>query len=78
MIPHMTTAIRAVHILDLQTHGYQEDKDPQRIAVARTLAAQLLLALDGEASRIGLDNDLDQALTLAKKIKKSKRLDKSK
>ncbi len=68
MSDHMATAIRAVHQLDLQTHAYQEDQDPQRIAVARTLAARLFLALDQQAAALGLNaNEIEQARALAKR-----------
>ena len=68
MTTPMATAIRTVHQLDLQTHAYQEDQDPQCIAVARTLAARLFLAIDQQAKALGLDaNEIEQARNMAKR-----------
>ena len=67
----MATAIRAVHQLDLQTHAYQEDRDPQRITVARYHAARLLLALDRESKALGLDDELERARVAARRRRTS-------
>jgi hypothetical protein len=66
MADHMRTVIRAVHNLDLQTHAYQEDGDPMRIAAARNLASRLLLALEVEAKRLGIDVGRQEAIKLAR------------
>jgi hypothetical protein len=72
MSAHMAVAVRAVHQLDLQTHAYQEDQDPQRIAVARTLAARLFLAIDREARARGIEADeIEQARNMAKRRRAS-------
>jgi len=63
----MAVAVRTVHQLDLQTHSYQEDHDVQRIAVARSLAARLFLALDREAKDIGIGDEIEQARNLARR-----------
>jgi hypothetical protein len=68
MSDHMATAIHAVHQLDMQTHAYQEDRDPLRIAVSRTLAARLFLAIDRQTEALGLAADeIAQARTMAKR-----------